>query len=252
MTGVNGFVIRFHAIFALKVAIALGKCLYQHHSATIAGNNGENACDDVGNTVSLLVAGWHLVIFFKGVRQYPRLLSYYRFLLPLSVLFLLPDWFLVKFTKTLYFPPNGSFWMIGDAISPCMAGMWSIPGLLILCAADDPTTTTTRGSEKQLTAFQYVKAAFTGLLIFGLSEQLLSFVWTRTEHVTSLIGWGEGVMIYVLPAEFLLGPTILYAYHATKDGETWWHPTIGAAMTMLVYTGALSLGLLAFEDSQVW
>jgi len=106
MTNENEFVIRFHAIFGLIAAIALGGCLHQthSHSATMMLLNGksrEDACDNVGNTVSLLVASWHLVIFLRGFLQYPRLLSYYRFLLPFSVLFLLPDWFLVKFAGTL-------------------------------------------------------------------------------------------------------------------------------------------------------
>jgi len=55
--------------------------------------------------------------------------------------------------------------------------------------------------------------------------------------------------MYVLPAETLLGPMILYSYHVTKDSANWYQPVIGAGMSMLMYTGALSFGLLALEAS---
>lgn len=249
-SGENEFIIRFHAIFSLIAAFALRKCLQQTHSETTvsigSNNDGKNACDNVGNTVFLLVAAWHLVIFLRCFLQYPQLLSYYRFLLPLSLWFALPDWFLVEFAKTLEFPRNGSFWMIGnDAVSPCMAGMWSIPGLLILHSCYPAATD---NDENRLTAFHYAKAAVVGMIVFGMAEQFLPFLWTPTEHVVHRAGWGsEGIAMYVLPAETLLGPMILYSYHKTKDGANWYQPVIGAGMTTLMYTGALSIGLLAIE-----
>lgn len=249
------FIVRFHAIFSIVAAFALKNCLQQTHSATATTSididkNHEgniNACENVGNLVFLLVVSWHLVIFLRGFLQFPQLLSYYRFLLPLSLWFVLPDWFLVKFAGTLEFPQNGSFWMIGGAVSSFMAGMWSIPGLLILhfCYPGDDDD----NGKQKLTPLHYAKAAATGLIVFGVAEQLLPFIWTPTEHVTNRAGWAEGVAMYVLPAETILGPTILYSYHVTKDGENWYQPVIGAGMTMLVYTGALSIGLLAFEVS---
>jgi len=100
----NQFIIRFHAIFSLIAAFALRKCLQHTHSATTvsptdSNDDGENACANVGNTVFLLVASWHFVIFLRGLFQYPQLLSHYRFLFPLSLWFVLPDWFLVEFAQ---------------------------------------------------------------------------------------------------------------------------------------------------------
>ena len=92
------------------------------------------------------------------------------------------------------------------------------------------------------------QAAVVGTIVFGTAEQFLPFLWTPTEHVVHRAGWGsEGIAMYVLPAETLLGPMILYFYHVTKDGTNWYQPVIGAGMTMLMYTGALSIGLLALE-----
>ena len=301
----TAFLLRFHAVFCLVSAVALRTCLMSHYyllddvqqnnddnndnnNDNIEGDNkigGEQqgGCQDIGNTLSLLVALWHVVILVQSLRlQYRQLLSYYRFLLPFSICQVLPDLFLVTITKTLYFPTNGSSWMIGnDAVSPCMAGMWSIPGLMILYfsfptdnSTDNDTdddnnnrTVVSSGSsiksdatycrsnnkkkKEVVSLFQYIKAACSSLLILGLAEQLFSFIWHRTEEVKIIVGgsWGNkhnGIALYVLPAETMLGPTIMYAYHTTKDGP-WWYSTIGAAITMLVYTGALSIGLLAIE-----
>ena len=247
----NEFVIRFHTIFSLAAAFALRNCLRQTHFTTTTlienTNDGTDACDNVGNTVLLLVVSWHLVIFFRGLLQYPRVLSFYRFLLPLSLWFILPDWFLVTYARTLEFPRNGSFWMIGGAVSPCMAGMWSIPGFLVLqsCYPDSSDT-----NNSKLTAFCYAKAAIVGLVVFGAAEQLLPFIWTATENVVHRAGWGgEGLAMYVLPAETLLGPMILYSYHGTKEPAKSHQRIIGTGLTMLAYTGALSIGLLALEVS---
>ena len=241
----TAFLLRFHAIFCLVSAVALRTCLihssyeqYEHN-----GNIGDvDGCNDVGNTLSLLVAYWHIIIFVQSVRWYPRLLSYYRFLLPFSLFQVLPDLFLVKFHRTLHFPINGSTWMICDAVSPCMAGMWSIPGLMVLYLSY-PNDTYSTDLSRYYTV--YIKATCASLFILGLAEQLFPFIWHPTEQV-KIFGWGKGIALYVLPAEALLGPTIVYAYHVTKDGP-WWYSTIGAAMTMLVYTGSLSIGLLAIE-----
>ena len=246
------FIIRFHAIFSLVAAFVLRECLQQTHFGASSiddddNNNANGTCENIGNTVSLLVFTWHLVIFLRGLLQYPRLMSYYRFLLPLSLLFVFPDWFLVSFAKTLRFPANGSFFMIGDAVSPCMAGMWSIPGFLILYMCY-PSDDFMKGSENRLSAFCYAKAAVTGFSIFVMAEQLLPFIWTATEHVGHRIGWGEGIATYVVPAETILGPIILYFYHVTKNLD-WYQPIIGAGISMLIYTGALSIGLLIFEGS---
>ena len=230
-------------MFALAASFALKDCLQQAHFPTI---ETEDACSGVGNTVFLLVVFWNLTIFLRGLFQYPQLLSYYRFLLPLSLWFVLPDWFLVRYAGTLEFPPNGSFWMIGGAVSPSMAGIWTIPGLLILQSCYPNTT-----ADHPIPVMCHAKAATVGLVVFFMAEQCLPFIWTVTEGVAHRVGWGDGVAVYVLPAEILLGPTILHFYHATKESKNWYQPVIGAGMTMLIYTGALSIGLLAFEVSPV-
>ncbi len=148
--------------------------------------------------------------------------------------------------------------MISDAVTPAMAGMWSIPGLLILhtcypSQGSSTTTSTTTSSTSSTTstipASSYIQASVVGLVIFFLAEQLLPFIWKPTERVVTRVGWGEhGVAVYVLPAEFLLGGMILYGYHATKDSKTWLLPAVGAGLAMLVYTGALAIGLLIWES----
>lgn len=239
------FVVRFHVMFSVLAAFALRDCLRQTHftaNTQVDHDTSGDACANIGNTVLVLVVFWHLTIFMRGLLQYPQLLSFYRFLLPLSVWFVLPDWFLAKYAQTLEFPRNGTLWMIGGAINPCMAGMWSIPGLLILQSVYP-------ASNDLLSMACYAKAAAIGLAVFVSAEQCLPFIWTATEKVVHRVGWGEGVAAYVIPAETLLGPMILYSYHVTKDSKTWLQPTMAAGQTMLAYTGALSIGLLVFENS---
>ena len=251
------FVIRFHALFLLAAAYSLKDCLEQTHFPSIDRVGGTDECADTGNLVILLVVFWHLNVFFRGLLQYPRILSFYRFLLPLSIWVVFADWFLVQFAQTLVFPRNGAAWMIGDAVTPAMAGMWSIPGLLILytCYPSQGSTTSTTTSTTSTTsipAASYIQASVVGLAIFFLAEQLLPFIWKPTDRVITRVGWGEhGVAVYVLPAEFLLGAMILYWYHATKESKTWVQPAMGAGMTMLMYTGALAIGLLIWESPHI-
>lgn len=253
------FVKRFNGSFYAVLAFVLRKCLQQTHSATesIDTNDGNDECGNVANTLLLLIAFWHLVTLVEGIIQHTNMLSFYRFILPLSLCLVLPDWFLVSFAGTMEYSRNGASWMFGgDAVSLCMAGMWGMPTLFILetCYPVDDrlgkmvATAFKHKKNLDLTAVCYAKAAIMSLILFGASEQLLPFIWNATDRVVHRIGWGEGTALYVVLADILLGPTILYFYHVTKDGN-WYEPVIGAVMTMLIYTGALSIALLALEGS---
>lgn len=209
------FLLRFHAIFAVAVAISLTQC------------------HEYGPTVLLLVIGWNLgfAVFSKG-----HVYRMWRFCAIQSMFQIFPDWFLVTSLGALHFPPNG-VWRIGGAVSCYMAGMWSIPTFLIMLsstAAVHPF-------------WKYFLAAIVSLTIFGAAEFLLYYLdlWHCTDAVKQRL-FGH-VAVYILPAEAILGPTILYAYRATNS-EGLLSQIVGAFATMLLYTGALAIAYLLIEQ----
>ena len=88
-----------------------------------------------------------------------------------------------------------------------MAFMWTIPFSWILHIF--PGSFEASGEEFSL-------VALVSLMIFGAAEQLTNplDLWRPTSKVEVLMG---NVACYVLPAEALLGPIVLYSYRFTVN-----------------------------------
>jgi hypothetical protein len=231
----TSFVLGFHAVFFLIASIALYPCI---DSLIQAKDNAGSQCR-ISHTVTALTVGWNLSFAVITNRLgHDRLFSFWRFVAILSVFQVLPDWFLVKL-GTLTFPDD-YVWKFAGAVSWYMAGMWSIPLLWILCICSH---------DKKPSKKDYYRSAFMSVLIFGAAEQLCYplQIWQVTEQVAHKVG---NVALYILPGEALLGPAVLYAYHATLDCS-WNRQVFAASMISVWYTGAVAVGHLLVEK-QMW
>lgn len=143
----------------------------------------------------------------------------WRFLLPLSVFQVLPDWVLSAQLGTLVFPDLGGL-RLDDAIPLAMAGMWVPPLFIVLALAG--------GSP--------ARAAALALGVFLGSELLAPVLelWEPGGAPTQL----AGVALYVLPAEAALGWATAVAFNATADAR--WPARVSAALAVSTfYLGAL-------------
>lgn len=87
--------------------------------------------------------GWRLialVVLYAGLMlaaamtRRPEFKSVLRFLMPLSVFQVVPDWFLSQQLQILVFPDTGGP-RIGT-VPACMAGLWTIPLFIALFTAE--------------------------------------------------------------------------------------------------------------------
>ncbi|TGJ98559.1 hypothetical protein EHQ53_02230 [Leptospira langatensis] len=174
------------------------------------------------------------------VAEHDRWMDIFLFSFPLSILQVVPDWFLSKVLGILVFPPDG-FFKIGT-VSAYMAGLWTIPFFLIIYSA---TRFTKRYPEAHPIA-KYGVAGGVALLLFGFSEEVSVFIPIWYAQNVSMIGH---IAIYVLVPEFLLGIFATFAYFHTER-KPLRSKLLWAGTTMLVYLGSLSFSYLFIEG--VW
>lgn len=203
----------------------------------------------IGAGALLLLSGegaigvrWLLVVVFYNVlipavarwREHPHWLEIWLFALPLSILQVIPDWFLVEVLGILVFPDDGLF-KIG-AVSGYMAGLWVVPLFIIVYAG-------TRMQERRSQGVGYLAAAAIALLVFGASEATLWRLGAWHAQDVTMIGH---VAVYVLPPEVLLGVVALGA-HRWSAHRRMRHKVLAAGIVMLVYLGSLCTSYLLIE-----
>ena len=173
-----------------------------------------------------LVAVYNLLLPLIASRGGHReWLELWLFLLPLSVLLVLPDWVLSQQFGILAFPDLGGP-RIGT-VPAYMAGLWVIPLFWVLWLAGRSGLT----------------AALLSLLVFAGAEWAMQplHLW-HAQHVAQLFGVAE----YVLVPEMLLGWAAAYAFNQTRDGNPF--ARLGAAVGVATfYTGALVLAYFLSE-----
>jgi hypothetical protein len=152
-------------------------------------------------------------------------LDLWLFLLPLSVLQVLPDWVLSQQFGILVFPDLGGP-RIGT-VPAYMAGLWVIPLFWALWLAGRSV----------------LAAAVLALLLFAGAEwgARLLHLW-NAQHVNQWFGVAD----YVLLPEMLLGGAAAYAFEQSRDRN----PVIrlgAAACVTVFYTGALVLTYFLIE-----
>lgn len=184
----------------------------------------------LGLRVVGIVLAYHIGMLLVGLR--PAAAGWtqaWLVLAPLSVLMVLPDWFLSDVLGSLSFASSGA--PVIGSVSLFMAGMWVMALFpLVLVAA---------GIEKAWGARAgVVAAAVAGLALFWAAELLAPVVPLWDPVDVRLVG---GVAAYVLPAEIVLS----VGTWLVVRGACWRSPlAVGAGVLALplVYTGALALG----------
>lgn len=172
---------------------------------------------------NLLVPAWALL------RGHSEWLWLWLFLVPLSAAQVLPDWTLVEIAGTLHFPDHGLY-RIGGAVPVCFLGMWTaalFPIVLFAQASRQP----------------YFVAGALSLALFALWEwaAVPLNIWEPRSATTV-----NGVALYVLLPEVLLGMATLHAYRRLRN-HSWPERLVGALGVPVLYTGALFLSLLLTE-----
>jgi hypothetical protein len=143
------------------------------------------------------------------------------FLVPVSVLQVLPDWVLADLVGTLAFPDCGGP-RVDDVIPVAMAAMWVAPLFVAVVVA----------------GLRPARAAAAALVVFAGAELLapLLGLWEPVGDTTRVLG----VALYVLPAEAALGWGTTVAFLATRGRPV--PVRVGAALAVSTsYLGALVL-----------
>jgi hypothetical protein len=188
-----------------------------------------------GPRIAIAIVVWLVAMAVVAVRRrHSDWLYLLRFVVPLSALQVLPDWFLSRVLGVLVFPEDG-FPKFGT-VSAYMALLWSIPLFLSSWVG-------LRVMERRSMFAGALAAAATALLIFWISEETLWRVPIWHAKDVRLIGHSA---IYVLPAEAWLGAQCLHELVATRcsSGAARF---VGALRVTLGYLGALALCFLVAE-----
>jgi hypothetical protein len=207
----------FHLLFAAVAAAALYLAPPVYYGWTVLG----------------LVVGWHVALLLTAMlRGHGEWIYLWSFLLPLSLLQVVPDWILADFVGSLRFPDHGVP-RIGS-VPVYMAGMWAIPLFLVLHFADALSGRLLRAAAAMVLA----------LLVFASAEWYAAplGLW-QAVNVTQA---PYGVALYVLPAEALLGLAAWWAYHATQWSNILTRSLVAAGISVF-YTGALVMGWFFVE-----
>ncbi|TGN10253.1 DUF6989 domain-containing protein [Leptospira ilyithenensis] len=159
----------------------------------------------------------------------------WKFLLPLSILMILPDWFLSEVLGVLVFPEDG-FFKIGT-VAGYMAGLWEIPLFILVYIG-------IKLEEKSVSILgTCLWVAFLSLAIFGAAEATM---WILTSWYAQNVKMIGHVALYVLVPEMILGVTTYLAYQGFSGGP--YIIQIGmAALIMIQYTGSLAISYLVIE-----
>jgi len=188
-----------------------------------------------GWRIAALVVVYHLASVAGSVRHDDgRWLRAWWFAAVLSVFQVIPDAVLAEGLGTLVFPPDG-FPDIGP-VTGFMAGLWTIPIVLIVMAAD--TADRRRG-----TRAGWLTAVVVAALVFASAEAVLPplGIWEPV-GVTTIghVAW------YVVPPELLLGAAAWWGLQVTRVRPPWVVVPVAAGVSLL-YTGALAASWLLIE-----
>lgn len=187
-----------------------------------------------GIRVLVLVAVYNAALLILGLAwNHKRWLDILSFAVPLSILQVLPDWYLSSRAGTLEFSADSP--RVGT-VPVFMAGMWTLPVFVSIFLA-------VRIRKRWPVVSRMVASLLGGMAafsIYALSEIVLTRMplWTAKN-----VAVFEGAALYVLPAEFVFAMFTVHAYFVSET-QPWIVRLSYSAVAMLVYTGALSISLL--------
>ena len=181
-----------------------------------------------GAVLLAAVLGFHAVVGLK-TRELPQVYDAWRFLLPLSVLMILPDWVLSTQVGSLGFRDHTAL-----ALGPVplfMGGAWAIALLPVLLVAESASSP----------AVSRVLAVAGALVTFGASEMILGRVGTPACIWYHVDTWVVGPLaLYPLPAQGLLGWTSWEGLQRSR-GRGWLAAAAFGVVIMALYTVVVAL-----------
>ena len=189
---------------------------------------------DLGWRVTAIVVGYHLGVLAVGRRSAGAgWTTAWLVLAPVSVLMVLPDWFLSSVLGTLEFADTGAPFI--GTVPVFMAGMWvmALFPLALVAAVVERRA----GPVAAVTA-----VALAGLILFYAAELIAPVVPLWEPVDVPMLG---AVAVYVLPAEVMLS---VGAWLVVR-GALWRArgvTALGVLVLPIAYTGALALGYQAF------
>ena len=184
----------------------------------------------LGQSYVWLVLLYHVVLLLGvWLRSHHAVLEAWLFLLPLSLLLVLPDWVLARELGTLVFPQLG-----GERLGPVpayMAGLWVAPLLVVLWLAEIV--------HRRSAVLAVAVALLVALVVFAAVEWVArgQSLWVPRNVATF-----QGVALYRLAAEGLLG-LAAWLMFTQVQGRALPVKAIGAAVVVTFYLGA-AIGLL--------
>jgi hypothetical protein len=185
----------------------------------------------LGRRLLALVLAYNLMLpLFAQWRGHADWLQLWLFLVPLSILQLLPDNYLAGHAGVLVFPDVGA--PIVGHVPLYMAGLWVIPLFALLMLGLGVRARMGRG-------WAMAAVAAGALLLFAPAEWAAPTLslWYPTGVRTVF-----GVAVYVLPAEVLLGLACFFAYIECGNRDVAFRLSAAASVSLL-YLGALMLSL---------
>ncbi len=183
-----------------------------------------------GTKITLLVLGYNIALPLLARRLGHGLwFSLWRFLLPLSLLQILPDWFLSAQLGILNFPDTGALFI--GTVPAFMGGMWVIPLFLIVFIASQ-----VEDVSKNQNSARWAAALVSLAVFVGAEATLWAIPIWHAQNVTQIAGGA----LYLLIPEALLG---LHAFLAYKTfGQAGWGLRLAAAFTVMsLYFGGITL-----------
>jgi hypothetical protein len=186
-----------------------------------------------------LVVGYGVALVGLSATRRPEWRALVRFLVPLSVFQVVPDWFLSQELEVLVFPDTGGP-RIGT-VTGAMAGMWTIPLFVSVFGAE--VVCTRRGvREDDWRTRALVTSAIALALFLGSEATLWALPLWFAKGVTQV----GRVAVYVLAPEALLGAATFVAYRATRERGLL--SAVGAAaLVSILYVGALATSYFFVE-----
>ncbi|MDF3822035.1 hypothetical protein P3G55_19175 [Leptospira sp. 96542] len=191
---------------------------------------------DTGEKIAILTAVFHFCFLILAIPlRWQTPFQIWKFLIPLSIFMVFPDWFLSSVLQVLVFPEDG-FIKIGT-VSAYMTGLWVIP--LFICVY-----TGIKMEEKSVSIIgTCVWVSFLGLAIFGISEATM---WMLGSWYAQNVKMWNHVAYYVLVPEMILAVTTYLAYQGFS--QTFYLLQIGIGfLVMILYVGNLSFFYLLIE-----
>lgn len=189
----------------------------------------------LGQAITGAVVLYVLLLFMGAwLRSQHELLDALAFLLPLSVCQVVPDALLVQNLGVLAFPELGAPRL--GPVPAYIAGLWIAPLLVVIWAAEL--------AHRHSALLAGLVALAVSLAAFGAAEWAAAHVLALW-HPRNVDTW-QGIALYVLPAEALLGLVAWLAFTQVHH-RTIFVKALAAAGVSLFYAGALFASHLVFQ-----